>query len=55
VGSGAIRQWAIRTGDDPAKYGRDIRAAIKGVDSHLLIKEMRLMEILLEGAQAGTR
>jgi putative ABC transport system permease protein len=37
LGSGAVRQWAIRTGGDAAKYGGDIRAAIKAVDSHLLL------------------
>src|SRR6266480_2679113 len=55
VGSGAARQWAIRTGGDPAKYGGDIRTAIKEVDSHLLITEMQPMETLLQRAQAGTR
>ena len=34
LGSGAARQWAIRTAGDPAKYGGDIRAAIKAIDSH---------------------
>jgi putative ABC transport system permease protein len=55
LGSGAVRQWAIRTGSNAAKYGGDIRAAIKAVDSHLLITEMQPMETLLDRAQAGTR
>jgi putative ABC transport system permease protein len=55
VGSGAARQWAIRTAGDPAKYGGDIRAAIKAVDAHLLVTEMLPMETLLERAQAGAR
>jgi len=55
VGSGAARQWAIRTDGDPAKYGGDIRTAIKGVDSHLLVTEMQPMETLLQHAQASTR
>jgi putative ABC transport system permease protein len=55
LGSGAVRQWAIRTGSNAAKYGGDIRAAIKAVDSHLLIAEMQPMETLLDRAQAGTR
>jgi predicted permease len=55
LGSGAVRNWAIRTAGDPGKYGNDIRAAIKAVDSHLLITEMLPMETLLERAQAGTR
>jgi len=55
AGSGAARQWAIRVDGDPAKYGGDIRGAIKAVDSHLLITEMQPMESLLKRAQAGTR
>lgn len=55
AGSGAARQWAIRVDGDPAKYGGDIRRAIKAVDSHLLITEMQPMETLLKRAQAGTR
>src|SRR6202171_632221 len=55
LGSGTVRQWAIRTDGDPTKYGSDIRAAIKAVDPHLLITEMQTMDILLERAQAGTR
>jgi predicted permease len=55
VGSGAVRQWAIRTGGDPTKYEGDIRAAIKAVDARLLVTEMLPMETLVERAQAGTR
>jgi predicted permease len=55
LGSGRVRDWAIRTDGDAAKYAADIRAAIKAVDSHLLITEMRPMETLLERAQANTR
>ena len=55
AGSGAARQWAIRTDGDPAKYSADVRAAIQAFDPHLLITEMRPMGVLLERAQAGTR
>ena len=55
VGSGAARQRAIRTAGDPSKYGSDVRAAVKAVDSHVLITEMQPVETLLERAQAGTR
>ena len=55
LGSGTVRQWAIRTEGDPAKYGSDIRAAIKAVDPHLLITEVQTMDTLLERAQAATR
>jgi predicted permease len=55
LGSGTVRQWAIRTDSDPAKYGPDIREAIKAVDPHLLVADMQTMDVLLERAQAGTR
>jgi putative ABC transport system permease protein len=55
LGSGAVRDWAIRTDGDAAKYGADIRAAIKAVDPQLLITQMQPMEVLLERAQASTR
>ena len=55
AGSGAVNQWAARTGGDPAKYGSDIRAAIKGLDSKLLVAEMQPVETLVDRAQAGTR
>jgi predicted permease len=55
LGSGAVQQWAIRTGGDPTKYGTDIRAAMKSFDSHLLITEMQPVETLVDHAQAGTR
>jgi predicted permease len=55
LGSGVVREWAIRTSGDAAKYGADIRAAIKAIDSQLLISQMRPMDALLERAQAGTR
>src|SRR5713226_6537557 len=55
VGSGATRQWAVRTDGDSAKYGNDVRAAVKAVDSQLLITQMEPMKVLLERAQAGTR
>jgi predicted permease len=55
LGSGVVRQWAVRTDGDPAKFASDIRTAIKGIDSHLSITEFQPMTTLLERAQAGTR
>jgi putative ABC transport system permease protein len=55
LGSSSVRNWAIRTDGDAAKYGGDIRAAIKAIDSQLLISQMQPMDALLERAQAGTR
>ncbi|MGD1079308.1 MAG: ABC transporter permease [Candidatus Sulfotelmatobacter sp.] len=55
VGSGAVDSWAIRTGNDPTNYGNAVRAAIKEVDSHLLVTEIQPVEALVSQAQAGTR
>src|SRR6266478_6030746 len=55
VGAGAANTWAVRTDGDSAKYGNDVRAAVKAVDSQLLITQMEPMKVLLERAQAGTR
>ena len=55
LGSGAVGQWGVRTGGDPAKLGNDIRAAIKALDSKLLVAEMQPVETLVNRAQAGTR
>lgn len=52
---GIVRSWAIRTGSDAAGYGGQVRAAIKEIDSHLLVTEMSAAEDLVHGAQAGTR
>jgi predicted permease len=55
VGSGAVQEWAIRTNGNPAKYGNDVRATIKALNSKLLIAEMQPAEALVDRAQAGTR
>jgi predicted permease len=54
MGYGWVQQWVVRTGGDPASYGSEIRAAIKSLDSHLLIAEMQPVESLVRQAQAGT-
>jgi putative ABC transport system permease protein len=55
LGNGAVRSWAIRTGSNAAGYSDEVRAAIKGIDSHLLITEMETAESVVYRAQAGTR
>lgn len=55
VGSGATGSWAIRTSGDPAKFGGDVREAIKSINGQFLVTEMQPMETLLNRAQAGTR
>src|SRR6266478_1313145 len=55
LGSGVVQNWAVRVGGVPASYGSEIRAAIKGLDPHLLITELQPMDILVDQAQAGTR
>ena len=46
LGSGAVRQWAIRTAGDPAKYATPFARPSKPLDSHLLITEMQSMDTL---------
>jgi predicted permease len=55
VGSGAVQEWAIRTSGNAAKYGNDIRATIKALNSKLLVAEMQPAEALVDRAQGGTR
>jgi len=55
VGSGGVDWWAIRTGNDPTNYGNAVRAAVKEIDSHLLVSEMQPVEALVSQAQASTR
>jgi putative ABC transport system permease protein len=55
LGSGVVQNWAVRVDGVPASYGSEIRAAIKGLDAHLLITELRAMDTLVDQAQAGTR
>jgi putative ABC transport system permease protein len=54
-GSGAVQQWTIRTSGNAAKYGNDIRATIKALNSKLLVAEMQPADDLVDKAQAGTR
>ena len=54
-GSGGVLQWTIRTAGNPAKYGNDIRATIKALNSKLLVAEMQPADDLIDKAQAGTR
>ncbi len=53
--SGAISQWVIRTQNESAAYGGDVRAALKALDPHMLITEMQPVDALVEKAQASTR
>jgi putative ABC transport system permease protein len=55
VGHGAARSFAIHTAGDPAKYASTVRAAINGLDPHLLVAEMQPMDTLVEHAQDSTR
>ena len=55
MGSGFVRSWAIRTSGNAGNYSEEVRAAIKGIDSHLLITNMETAESVVNRAQAGTR
>jgi putative ABC transport system permease protein len=50
-----VRSWAIRTSGNAGNYSEEVRAAIKGIDSHLLITNMETAESVVNRAQAGTR
>ena len=54
-GSAAVQQWTIRTSGNASKYGNDIRATIKALNSKLLVAEMQPADDLVDKAQAGTR
>ena len=55
LGSGAINQWVIRTQKESAKYGGDVRTALKALDPHMLVVEMQPVDALVDKAQASTR
>jgi putative ABC transport system permease protein len=55
LGSGNVQTWALRTGNNPAGYAQEVRAAIQGIDSHFLITEVETADSILHRAQAGTR
>jgi putative ABC transport system permease protein len=55
IGSGAVRDWVVRTTGDPAEVGNDVRATIQSIDSHLLVSGMQPVDALVYHAQAGTR
>jgi predicted permease len=55
VGSGAVNSWAIRANGNVERYSNDIRAAVKSLNSQLLVTEMAPMTTLVDRAQSGTR
>jgi len=55
VGSGRVNFWAIRTHNDPANYGSAVSAAVKQLDSQVLVNEVQTADALMQKAQAGTR
>lgn len=55
VGAGGVNEWAIRTGNDPANYGNEVRAAIAEVNPSLLVADVQPVTSLVDKAQAGTR
>jgi hypothetical protein len=55
VGSGATNFWTIRTRNDPANYANAVSAAVRAVDSQVVVNEIQTGDALMEKAQAGTR
>jgi len=55
LGHGVASHWAVRIAGDPVKYGEAVRAAIAGIDPHLVIGDLQPMDMWVDKAQAGTR
>ena len=55
VGSGRVNFWAIRTQNDPTNYGSVVSAAVRQVDSQVLVNEIQTGDALIAKAQSGTR
>jgi putative ABC transport system permease protein len=52
---GSVTHWIVRTSGDPAEVAPRVRAAMRKLDSNLLVNEMQSMSGWVELAQAGTR
>lgn len=55
IGSGVVRQWAIRSAGNSAVSGEEVRSAIKRLDAKLLVAQMEPVDALVQKAQSGTR
>ena len=55
VGSGRVNFWAIRTHNDPTNYGSAVGAAVRQVDSQVVVNEIQTGDALIAKAQSGTR
>jgi len=55
VGSGATNFWTIRTRNDPANYANVVTAAVRDVDSQVVVNEIQTGDALMEKAQSATR
>ncbi|HEV3038301.1 MAG TPA: ABC transporter permease [Candidatus Angelobacter sp.] len=55
LNSGAVAQWAVRSANDSAVYGAEVRAVIKRLDPKFLVARMEPVDTLVREAQAGTR
>ncbi len=47
--------WAIRTRNDPTNYANAVGAAVREVDSQVVVNEIQTGDALMEKAQSGTR
>jgi predicted permease len=55
VGAGAVNFWTIRTRNDPANYANVVSAAVREVDSQVVVNEIQTGDALIQKAQSGTR
>lgn len=52
---GVASRWALRTASEPGNYSGAVRREIAKINPHLLITELRPMDVWVSDAQAGTR
>lgn len=52
---GSVRNWAARITGQPVQYEQAVRAAVKRIDSTLLVTGMRPADALIDEAQTTTR
>jgi putative ABC transport system permease protein len=50
-----VNFWTIRTRNDPANYANVVSAAVRDVDSQVVVNEIQTGDALIQKAQSGTR
>ena len=55
LGAGTVNFWTIRTRNDPANYRNVVGAAVREVDSQVVVNQVQTGDALIAKAQAATR